>query len=296
MDKETPVADAVDMGGGAFLEGVNGVLFRQDVQYAEIAAQLLGLPCEKKNRYKFAPLTEGQRPIHSHSDKEGWRPTQSEIDSAVYTVRGNEESSCIVNVMFYLLGCVNFRPFTMDFGPYGDESPGTYSVERPFTCGGCCCCPHTISLKRDGEVIGKVVEDWNCSNWCCRYCEAAYCCKIPYKLQLIENGEIVNRYNITYNLCCFGDHNNFCGATPCCPQMLFNVYNYTSTGVDKSAPAGYIQKTYGDCSFSACIRACCGSAGQYIIEWPEKSTSDEKALFLAAGVLMEYIFFENSGS
>lgn len=292
--EKIPIAKAYLL-NESFLEDINGVIFRQDAQYAEVVAQMCGIPWEKRNRYKFAPFPEGKKTLRQLDDKDGWKPSQEEINNANYTFNSEEESSCLTNSAFFCLGCVNLRPFKMKFTPFnGDET--IFSLERPFTCGGVCFCPHIIELTRGGEVIGQVIEDWTLQNWCQRCCEMSFCCKVPYNMQLKTEEILENKYRIEVNLCLCGAHNNFCGATPCFNDMLFNVYKFEEAEVDYSKPVGYLQKTYGNSfGFDSCVRACCASAGQYLVEWPETATAEEKALFIATNVLLEYIFFENQG-
>lgn len=293
-DKIIPVGQAV--ASNEFLAGAHGILYRQEFQVGEVIAQLIGLPCEKANNYKFGPLPQDKHTLTSQSDPNGWRPRQEEIDGAYYSHLAKEESSCTTNCLLYCLGCVNFRPYTMQYAPM-QGGQAQFSVNKNFALGGFCCCPHTIELMSNGQVIGKVVEDVNLGNYCCRYCELACCCTVPYNMQLVENGVLANKYQVIINRFICGPHNNCCAATPCKNDALFDVYKYTGGAVDKSVAAGHIQKTYGNaCGTSSCGRNCLGSADQFLVEWPANASPEEKALFVSAITLIDYIFFENSGS
>lgn len=288
-DKETPVAAATQ--GSGFYDGERGVVIRQELQVGEIAAQMLGICYEKTNEYKLAPLPEGKSAIKSLSDEAGWTPTMDEINAVAYNSVAKEEGNCILNAVLTFCKLQNLRPFEMTID---DKKTGSIRLKKDFGLGGACCCPHTIEISDSKDtLIGRVIEDWNCSNYCCRYCEAAYCCKTPYKLQVMQNGMFVDRYNVEMNLFICGAHNNFCGATPFCSNALFDVNKYNADGAVIPEPVGHIQKTYGGKGgFESFLRCCCGDISNYVVEWPEDSTPQDRAVIVGATTLFEFIFFE----
>lgn len=291
------VVAVVQQGTGNPLETMNGVLIVQDFELMEfILHRVCGLYCFKKdNTYGVAPIPQGQTAMKSQSGP-GWQPGQELMTGIVKPFSNREDSPCMTKCCLALVGCVNFRPFTMDLVNNGPQPMSYSKIVRPFTWGGCCCCPHTADIHVGGQVVGKVVEDWNCNNpvtWLTRYCEAAFCCRVPYNLQEVQNGQFVNKYRINVNFCFCGPHANFCGSTPFINNMIWDVMPYDASGKLGPAPSGRIQKTYGGCSSGNSFgRWYCGNYSNYVVDWAPDSSVNDRAIIMGASTLIEYIYFE----
>lgn len=276
------------------LDDTNGMLLRQSTQPLECCLQKLGICYITPNEYKLAKLPTNKYAMRNLGDSDGWTPTQEEIDHADLAMIGKEDSLCCVRVCLCMSGCANLRPFEMQFKGR-DGGNLALKLERSFTFGGKFCFPHTMDVRLNGHYIGKVEEDWNITNWCDRCCEATLCCNIPYKLKLSKGeNQYEDRYDINVSYCLFGPHNNYCAATPCRPNILFEVYENQGNKVAYETPRAWIQKTYGrKGGCQAFTRWLCCKADNYIVEWPDEATSEDRALFVGATVLLDYIFYEN---
>lgn len=286
---DIPIADVVELSeGSTILTGLKGVIYYQTHKNDKTVGF----------KAKLAPLPSDKQVIRSIGDRSGWRPTKQEILNSNFTARMDEKSPCCMKSLCCLCCRPNFRPFKMEMVPEQtvtiskaqENRENRYKFERPGSCGGICCCPHTLFVFRGDQEIGRVIEDWKCDHlWIIKCCLYLYYTQVPYKIQMLQNGEYRDRYNILVNTGCFGPHNNCCGSTICKNDMLFNVNNYTS---DKSR--GYIQKTFAPSS-STCntLCRCCSNvkSRQYLIAWPELTTDDEKALYISAVTLIDYIMF-----
>jgi len=280
------------------LSTMKGVVIKQDTQPVECLLQYCFLYCyEQDNVYRYAPLPKEKSALRSLSgDKAGWRPTMPEINGLEKTYVNQEKSNCLLKTALACFGCVTCRPFEMDLTPT-DKDNSYMHIDRKFAFGGLYCCPHNAEVSVGGQVVGRVVEDWNCNNpmtyfkRCFEYC---FMCRVPYDLQIMEKGALTNRYRINVNHCACGPHFNFCGGTIFCNDQLFDVAPYTADGrVDIGNPSGKIQRTYGGkLEPEACWRWFFCSADNLIVEWEEEATVEERALYLTAATLLEYVFFE----
>jgi len=273
-----------------------GMIIKQDAQVAEWFIQTFCccLPCfEYDNKYYVAGIPADQKALRGKSDDAGWKPSQEEMNNLPHLLLGLENSAGCSKCLLTLLGCGGFRGFEL---PYNHPTGGAeaFRLTKDCTLGGRFCCPHTVDVFVGGQQAGRVVEDWNCGNYPAGCINAICCCRVPYNLQALENGEYVDKYQINVNFCACGPHCNFCGATPCCNDMLWDVNRVHDGQVDESEPAGYIQKTHGGCALEACARSMCCGADNFIVEWPEKATAEDRALFMAAATLLEYVYFEGS--
>lgn len=281
------------------LRTMKGALIRQDTQPLECFLQYIGLYClELDNVYRYAPLPQNKSALRKLSNDPGWRPRQTEIDNIPQPFVNKERSDMLVKCLMVCLGCASCRPFHMDFSNSSELGPSYMHIDRKCALGGFWCCPHNAEVSVGGQLVGRVVEDWNCNNpfmYFVRCFEYFFMCRVPYDLQLVQNGQYANRYRINVNTCACGPHCNFCGSTIFCNDMLFDVAPYTSSGaVDIHNPAGRIQKTYGgSCSPQACLRWYCCTADNFIVEWDDATTVEERALFVTATTLLDYVFFEN---
>lgn len=300
---EAPVVVAVAQPAGTE-KGVNpistmkGAVIKQESQELECIIQYLFITCfEMDNIYRYAPLPPEKQALKKLSKDNGWRPTMTELNNMPKNFINTERSNTVLKTALACLGCVTCRPFEMDFTATNNPDLSFMHIDRKFALGGFWCCPHSADVSVGGEVVGRVVEDWNCNSplkyfmRCFEYC---FMCRVPYDLQLVQNGVYANRYRINVNQCACGPHCNFCGGTIFCNDQLFDVAPYTSTGaVDVANPSGRIQRTYGGkLEPEACWRWYFCSADNLIVEWEDKATIEERALFLTAATLLDYVFFE----
>lgn len=294
-DENLPVAllRNPEMVGNVELTNTKGLLVRQDAVPLECFLQSFGCCYVNANAYQMIGLPEDKFALRGLKDIDGWRPTQKEIDETDYTLLGQEKSSCCVRSCLYACRCSNFRPFEMNFNNKNGENIGL-KLEKPFTCGGVFCFPHSIDVRLNGKYVGKVEEDWNINNWCERCCEFTLCCNVPYKLKLATGDhEYENRFDINVSLCIWGPHNNCCGSSPCCNDILFEAYKDKGKEVEYDAAVGWLQKTFGNsCGFTACSRWLCCNSANYIIEWPQEATAEDRALFVGATILLDYVLYE----
>lgn len=276
------------------LMGMKGTLIRQDAELAECVLQkLLNCRCcEFANIYRLAGMPADKNTLTNKTDENGWTPSMDEMTNLPKTIIGREKSDALTRCFLSCCGCGQFRPFVMDFTPAESESVSYFRMDRPFSLGGICCCPHTADTFVGGNKVGRVKEDWTCGNYFPRCFEAIFCCRVPYNLEIIRNGEFVTRYKVLFNFCCSGPHFNCLGSTCIFNDMLFDVVIPKPDG-SQSPPVGHIQKTYGGMfSPEALLRCCCFQADNFIVQWPEEATVEERALLLTATTLVEYLFFE----
>lgn len=188
----------------------------------------------------------------------------------------------------------------MPFMDGNNKAP--FSISRNLELGGSCCCPFSADLNvMTGEgkhVAGRVVQDYHCGkNYCLRCCQEGWTCRSFYDLKVrdINTNNFEDKYQMEFNVCCCGPHNNFCGGTVCSNDAIFNVYPYEHGRVNRSKPVGHIQKTYGADGANALCR-CFYEFSNYVVEFPEKATPVEKGLFIAAVMNTEYVYFNRSGN
>lgn len=283
-----------------------GVAVRQVGQVDEVLCQALcGCPCERANKYKVYGISGDKRAMHSLSDKEGWSPTAGELEAMAQTWFAEEESSFCERFLLGCLGCMNLRNLEMDFKK-GEGNPA-FSVSRICGLGGCCCCPFTSNVyfhSQQGKyLVGKVEQDMHCGkNYCLRAFQACFCFKDFYNFRILNSSgdkgspQFTDAYQMEMGFCCCGPHLNCWGVNCICNDILFDIYPMTGKKVDKSQPAGRLQRTYGkDGGCTSFCRCCCGFSN-YVVEFPPQASVEEKALFVAAFVNTDYVFFERTGA
>ena len=220
-----------------------------------------------------------------------------------------EESSMLKNALFYCCGLNNLRPFRMRF--YITGGGEVYAINRPFKCGGECCCPLEMNVFRryskvaDEEgsryvpaediLIGRVYQDFEDYGKSCGYC--CLTCTNFHNIQRAIVDEKTGQtkfetaFTLTANACCCGPRNNCCGATPFRNDAVFVIHD------TKGNEVGFVQKTFagkGDW-LGACLRCCC-FYDNYILEFPEGATSaDDRMLILTSIFQLDYQLFEQQG-
>lgn len=189
------------------------------------------------------------------------------------------------------------------------DKAAAFSVTREFGLGGCLCCPFNTDVNfyaTNGKyVTGKVTQDFYCGkNYFLRCLQGCCCCKTYYDLKVLDMNAVMSgtpnkfddKYQLEVSLCCCGPHFNCCGATPFLNDAIFNIYPYINGAVEDQ-PVGYIQKTYapGGTAGAACCR-CCFQYSNYLVDFPDNASVQDKATFVGAFVSTEYIHFERQGN
>lgn len=274
-----------------------GMLIKQHAQTKEWFLKTCCVFCsccfEFDNKYYVSAMPSDEKALRGLKDGQGWKPTQSEMNKLHNEMIGVENSKGCAKCVLGLMQCGGFRGFELNFT---EPNAGTsfLKLNKETTLGGRFCCPHNMEVYVNGQKAGRVIEDWKCENYLCSCANAAFFCKVPYDIQGFENGEFVNKYRINVNFCACGPHFNFCGSTICRNDMLWDVLKVNDGNIDESEPVGYIQKTYGGCSsIEAFTRGYCCGADNFIIDWPENATAEDRALFMATATLFEYVYFES---
>lgn len=296
----SPVVEAIaETGESHPLLQSEGLVIKQDRQLIECLLQdCCGFWClEYDNRYEIAPTAKGTQFIQTTGGA-GFKPSMDEINLMTKTLRNTEYSDVFIKCCLMLLGCGSCRPFKMYLSTPANLQQSFVNMEREFACGGILCCPHEAVIFTGGQPVARVIEDWTPSNYIVRLCEWCLLCRVPYNIQLSQNGQYTNRYRINVNHCCCGPHCNFCGSTPCFNDQLWDVAVYENGGgVNKNNVAGRVQRTYGTCAnLEAFLRCYCCNVQNYVLQWNEDTTVEERAAILGATTLFDYVFFERKGS
>lgn len=281
----------------ATLDTMKGAVVYQDAQAYECLIQTFvpcGCCCEFDNKFHVAALPEQKSVMKSLGD-DGWSPDMSEVFALPRAMLATEKSDGCMKLCLQLTCCPSFRGFSMNVTDAG-MSQSYFRLNKQCALGGRFCCPHTMEVEVNGQTVGKIVEDWSCGNYLCACCAAQYCCKVPYKLQVNNNGVWEDKYNINVNFCACGPHCNFLGtAFPiCCQNLLWDVNRVVNGAIDESEPAGHVQKFFGGCNYDSLTRHLCCGADNYLVDWPEAATVEDKALFIGAAILFDYVYYEKS--
>lgn len=210
------------------------------------------------------------------------RPTDEEFKQAMDILDAREQSDPCCRFF-----CGKWREFTIGVFPAGTpENPKwptsvqpALQFHRPFkcTCIFCCliCCPQEITATAGNQYIGKVVQDWRCLDacFCCRHWTKAF------------DPQGIPIYSIRTPLC---------GTNCCAPTCLnHNFKMFVLDGNFEQNVVGRLRNVWPGCNCRGFF--CSGNADNYIVEFPEKATSEQKALLTAALFLNDFMWFENTG-
>lgn len=271
---------------------MQGVLMTQETPFVEwlIRYFIPGMQClDLDNSYFISAMPDDKKPLNGTCKTgSGWSPGQGTIDRAPHTYTAKEYSECCLKFCLVHCGIAYSRRMRLDIR-YTGYNLSYFEIKKHCRLGGVFCCPHRADIEMKGETTGRIIQDWNWSNYCVRYFESLLCCREHYRLQVQEEGEWVNKYNVNVNKYTCGPHLNLCGSTACCNSMLWNV-------VDRSGHVqGRVQKVYGSCySCNSCARAYCCAADNYIVSWEEDVPLADRAMFMSMALMLDYINFERS--
>ena len=138
------------------LPELEGVVIRQESQFGELLAQMVGIPFEVANRYKISALPPGKKVASSPDDPDRWQPTNDELEQLPTQMVVAEESNCFIRFLSMCCGCVyvsfpaqpskfycepyrvgNLRPLKLNFLENGGQTAKIHA-NRPFRLGVCC--------------------------------------------------------------------------------------------------------------------------------------------------------------
>lgn len=146
--------------------------------------------------------------------------------------------------------------------------------ERPFQCTLLCCCtlffPQVLTASANGKETGKVIQHWPCIN-------NFLVCQRHWR---VVDGTGKDVYMIRDDFCC---NANMCAPTICCPIRTIDILT-----PDMNTKVGSIVNTWPGCN----ARACIGSADNYMVNFPDAATPEDKFNLLGALILIEYMVFE----
>ena len=266
------------------LTRVRGVVIKQVTQIANAAFAVLDAPFEVPYMYDVHAMPADKRAAREQGGGGGvWAPTLAEIQALPQLLSVREESSACLRVALAALGGLNLRALTLHCG-VGPHAPDVFTIDRPCKFGGCCCSPLEMHMRAGAAPLGSVVEDWSC-----RTCAEQTCCCIYTHKVLLPGAQ--HRFSLRTGLCCAGRVNNCCGATCCKRDLIMDV---VSPG-DGNKLVSTVQKTYAAGSgCEACMR-CAVEFDTYILEFPEGSSHEERALLIAAVLSHDYALFSRTG-
>ena len=175
--------------------------------------------------------------------------------------------------------CGGCHEFTMVVKEEG-SGVEVLSMHRPMSCnaGPCkCCCFQEMTMSSNGRTLGKVEEKF-------------YCC-VPRMLIKIANG--VDIYKVHQPTCCGGmcvkcfTEGNPCCGKGCCREP-FHIFPADQIDTDNGAAhVGNILKLP-----KSMMTELCTDSEAYAVTFPEKSTTEQKALIAGSSVFINASFFE----
>ena len=276
--------------GYGILSQEDGLVVRQVTQHLESVAQTVGVPYERKNKYKVSALPFGKHVAQSPSDPQRWKPTSVELEALDKMLIVKEESGMFNRLITTICGCSNARALELNF-MVDPNSGNVFVVRRDFRCGGCIGCPWVMNgfENQGGKMvqIGRVREDFDDYYDRCFDC----CCKCTYyhhiETKQPGNETFEKAYRLRASLCVCGRVNNCCGGTCCKNDQVFDILDKDDEVV------AHIQRTYGP-GPGACCR-CCYMFNNYILKFPSDSSPEERILILTSIFQMDYQLFEKGG-
>mmetsp|Transcript_542 Transcript_542/g.643 ORF Transcript_542/g.643 Transcript_542/m.643 type:complete len:323 (+) Transcript_542:344-1312(+) len=277
------------------LEGLgDGIAVRQVAQLGEaLIDSFSSLPFEQRNKYKISALGDKQA---LGGDGPGWKPTYRELNDMPTDMMAIEDSSLFMRCLMNCCGFGNMRPLKIRFMT-NNGSPGLM-INRPFNLGGSVLCPHQMHTALGDVYVGKVEEDFHCCDNYFKRCAQQACCCTSYhdiKVPVNAQGDMQTKFKLEVDLCCcISGRCNVCGGTPCNNDAIFDIYEYGQGG-ELLGKSGRIQKTYAGYSCFALGR-CCYQYDNYLLQFPQGATPEEKSLLMTALLQTEYVFFERAGN
>jgi len=188
--------------------------------------------------------------------------------------KGHKIFKCTEKSSFWSRYCLrpDCRPFDMEVHKKkGDEGGRFLHFTREYACTFLCCNRPAIEVKytegSKSDFLGKVVAPFT---WCDMAMEVY---DKDHKLAYLIEGS-----------CC---QCGLCFPAPCgpCKEVIFDIKDPRR---GDSKPVGQIRKV-----FSGCMKQCLTDADNFIAYFPAHANWEEKALILAAVIMIDMRYFED---
>lgn len=244
-----------------------GLLMRQKLDLAEA---FVGY--EWRNKYKVATLPAGKGATAAEWTDE----TFSDALKKGHLLTLKEESDCLERQ------CCRPRHSLKIKIKGGDDSKAEGvelgEFERPFQCTMLCCCmlfwPQVLTAKANGKETGKVIQHWPCIN-------NLIVCNRHWRVVDASGKDV---YMIKDDFCC---NANMCAPSCFCPVRTIDILT-----PDMNTKVGSIVDVWPGCN----VRGFFGSADNYILNFPDNASPEDKFNLLGALILIEYMVFEKKPS
>jgi len=200
------------------------------------AIELCGI--EAKQRYRVSV---------ANGDKEG-NPIQFFI---------TEKSDCIQRIC-----CGPNRALTLEVHEGGNkDGPVMMTMEKPFSCTGCCFLRPAFKVFKSGTPIGEIDDP-------CRFCT------MDQQVRDANNNHIMT---MTGSVC-------QCGVCcPCCAPVTFDIQEAAGGG-----DLGKVEKLPMDCE------ELCLKTNRFTVDLSKIQEEDHRRLALASTMLLDLGYFEQS--
>jgi len=279
-----------------------GVVVRQAAQVMDAVGQVTGCCYQPQTRFTVSSMPPGKRAAKNHDvlDPDRWSPTHEELERLPPAFVIEEQSQAWVRTCLALWGGLNLRPMTMHMRAKAgrEDIPDHYTIQRPWRCGGRCCCPLEMSVfaRHRGEgadLVGRVEEFWprDLGGYCSRCFQTCCCCTTTHNVLALDKprGALVHKYSLRTDSCCCGRNNNCCGSTCLKKDLIMDVLDASG------AMVGNMQKTYAPGGGAGACCRCMFQYGNFIVDFPEAASEDERALLLTALLNTEFQLWERQG-
>lgn len=250
------------------LENVPGLFVRQDMQLLEELVSCL----ERKNKYKICAAVPSLQ---------GKNPTDLEFKTLPAVLHAREDSSFCCRFF-----CASRREFKMGFFP-GSIGPSPHwpqneqpmlAIHRPFKCSILLCCcllnPQELTVTDvKGDEVGKVVEDFRCVDaWFkCTWWAKAY--------------DSLGTHKYSFKV-------PFCGGNCLAPSCFNESFKIEITSAeDEQTILSLLKNIWPGCNFRGLFSA---NADNYVLEFPQGASAQDKALLLGGLFLVDFQHFERT--
>jgi len=125
----------------------------------------------------------------------------------------------------------------------------------------------------------------------CRCFQTCCCCTTTHNVLALDKprGALVHKYSLRTDSCCCGRNNNCCGSTCLKKDLIMDVLDASG------AMVGNMQKTYAPGGGAGACCRCMFQYGNFIVDFPEAASEDERALLLTALLNTEFQLWERQG-
>lgn len=151
------------------------------------------------------------------------------------------------------------------------------TVHHPYRCvtASCkCCCYQEMVVTSGQRTLGTITED-------CWYCVPSFGVRTPDE----------ELYKMHPPTCCCGTCINCCNDDCCtrggCCKVPFHVFPTSQYDTDLSYYTGKILKKR-----KSVVAECCTQESAFDINFPHRSTPEQKGLLIGAAILLNSTFFQ----